>query len=860
MSQLPTGTVTFVFTDIEGSTSMVQRLGDAFVEVLEHHNRVMREAFNAGVEIRSEGDAFFYVFPSAPNALQAACAAQRGLADVSWPEGATVMVRMGIHTGEGKTGGDDYVGLDVHRAARIAAAGHGGQILVSDATRALSGQSLSADIALIDLGEHRFKDLEQPEHVYQVVIRGLPADFPPIRSLDVAPNNLPTQATAFVGREREAHEVTALLDAGRLVTLTGSGGSGKTRLALHIASEVLREFPGGVYYVPLESLRSADLVVATIAAQLGVTNGVDDSLVETVAGAIGSHPTLLLVDNFEHVLDAAPEVAALLGGAPGLKVMVTSQRPLSIRGEHLYLVPPLATEEAVEMFAGLAAAADPSIELDDDTKSAMHEVVQLLEGIPLALELTAPRVRLFGVLGLRDRLRERTEVPAVGLADLPQRHRTLNDAISWSYHLLDDAGRSLLRQLAVFEGGFTLDGADAVVDEAGVVADGVASLLDRSLLRNQVKRGEVRFSMFDSIRRFALGELDAGERADAARRHADYYVGLAETAGPFLDAEGQRVWLDRLSDEHDNIRAVLRLSRDESDPDTGLLAAGSIWRFYHRRGHLPEGRQWLESLLAMDGSTVEARAIGIEGLAGITYWQGDYEAAKGLYQELLTLYRELGDEVRVADTLFALSTTSGWLGDIEKGLELAEEAKAAYEAAGSSTGAARVSGAIAWGTWQSGRLEEALQLWTEARSVYARLGDEAETRQTDVAIAAVMHQLGGTEEAIALCGATLEAMVEAGDVAGTIEALDFLASITAADGPENALRLAGGADQLRSEAGGGLSADSVGLEPVREIAAAEMDPVAIDAAWDEGKRLSLEEAVALGRAVAARRTSDAKST
>ena len=854
MSELPTGTVTFVFTDIEGSTMMLQRLGDAFAEVLEDHNRVIRAAFSAGSEVRSEGDSFFYAFSSAPAALDGAVAVQRELAAYPWPEGGTVRVRMGMHTGEGVLGGDDYVGLDVHRASRVAAAGHGGQILLSAATSVLVASALSDEVTLWDLGDHRFKDLEQPERVHQVVIRGLAADFPPIRSLDAAPNNLPAQPTAFIGRAAEVGAVGGLLERGRLVTLTGPGGTGKTRLAVHVAEESLGDYPDGVFYVPLESLRSADLVVPAISTQLGVIDNGTQPPLDALASRVGADAALLVLDNFEHVIEASANIGSLLSQATNLKLLITSQTPLRVRGEQIYPVPPLAAAEGVELFAELVASADASFRLTQENRGAVEEVVALLEGMPLAIELTAPRVVLFGIAGLRDRLVERLDVPGVGFADLPERHRSLHDAIAWSYDLLNDDEQALLRRLSVFEGGFTLDAAEAVasVQPAAGVIEGVASLLDRSLLRRQVHHGEARFSMLESIRQFALDALsDDGEYDDVAHRHGEYFAQLAETARPILDGEGQQVWLDRLTAEHDNLRAVLRLSRDSGKPDLGLRTAGSVWRFFHRRGHMPEARQWLEELLDLPGASPRARAEGLDGLASIAYWQADYATADRLYAELLELYRELGDDVRVADTLFAVSTTAAWLGDLERGLEFAEEARVAYEEAGAPQGAARVAAAVAWSTWQTGRLEEALVLWAEARAGFAAIGDDGEVRQTDVGRAAVLSQLGRSHDAVALGGEVLEAMVNADDISGMIMTADFLAAITAATNPEPAVRLAGASERLRAELGGGLTAESVGQEPVRSVVAGAMDAAAIDAAWSAGEKMSLEEAVELGREVVA---------
>jgi predicted ATPase/class 3 adenylate cyclase len=850
MSELPTGTLTFVFTDVEGSTSMVQRLGEGFVSVLESHQQLMRRAFRSGIEVNSEGDGFFYVFRSAGDAVRAACSAQRDLAAFDWPEGGTVLVRIGAHTGEAVLGGDDYAGLDVNRAARIAAAGHGGQILLSAATRILAMSALDEDATLVDLGDHRLRGLAEPEHIYQVVVRGLPSDFPPIATQDTVPNNLPAQPTAFVGRERESREVREHLRRHRLVTLTGPSGSGKTRLAIHVASRAHTEYPDGVFYVPLESLRGAELVAAAIAEHLGIADDDAGSPITAVIDRFRSKSLLLLVDNFEHVLAASEDIATLLAGIPGLDVLATSQRPLRVRAEFAYAVPPMAATEAVELFADLAS---PDVSLaSEDQRLVVEEIVDLLEGVPLALELTAPRVKLFGLTGLRDRLLARLEVPAADLADLPERHRSLDNAISWSYDLLDAADQELLRRLAVFDGGFTLDAAEAIAPTPNATAAGVAELLDRSLLRNRVNRGEVRFSMLESVRLFALGALvDAGDDDDAVSRHAEYFVSLAEAACPKLETDDQRVWLDRLTDEHDNLRAVLRLSRDTEEPDLGLRTAGSIWRFYHRRGHLPEGRRWLELLLSMPGSSPEARVVGMEGLAGISYWQADYAAARELYRALLPLYQELGDDVRVADTLLAIATSSLWLGDVATGRDLAAQARAAYAEAGSRHGPARVTAALAWSVLRSGGpLEESLELWTRAREELAAIGDEGDVRQTTAAVATILHRLGRTREAIDEIRNCLAANIDAGDASGTVMALDFLAAASAATHPEAAVHLAAAVDALQTQAGGGLSAESLDWEPVREQVAATMDVAAIDAAWNAGAGYSLEEAMALGRKIA----------
>ncbi|MFQ5966708.1 MAG: tetratricopeptide repeat protein [Acidimicrobiia bacterium] len=858
MSELPTGTVTFVFTDIEGSTSMLQRLGDAYVEVLEDHNRLLRTAFAAGTEVSTEGDALFFVFPSAPDALRAVVDAQRELAAFKWPEGGSVRVRMGMHTGEGLLGGDNYVGLDVHRAARIAAAGHGGQILLSDVTKVLASSAVSAQVTLRDIGEHQLKDIDQPEHLHQVVIRGLPTEFPPIRSLDSAPNNLPAQPTTFVGRDREIREITQLLEGARLVTLTGPGGSGKTRLAVQVASDQVEHYPDGVFYVPLESIRGSDLVLPTIADQLGVVENGGDSPLEPVVARLQDGTTLLLLDNFEHVLDAASDIALLLAQAADASVLVTSQTPLRLRGEQIYPIPPMASGESVELFAELVSSSDPSFELTDENRGVVEDVVIRLEGMPLAFELTAPRVQLFGLAGLRDRLVEQLDIAGTGFADMPERHRTLNNAIAWSYDLLAAAEKSLLRQLSVFDGGFILEAAEAVAapEPTTGVVEGVASLMDKSMLRHEVNRGEARFSMLEAIRQFAMEALiETGDYDRTAQRHGEYFAHLAEIARPALGGRDQQAWLNRLAAEHDNIRAVLRFSRDTGKPDLGLRTAGSVWRFFYRRGHLSEARMWLGLLLDLPGASPLARAEGIDGLAAIAYWQRDFSEALHLYTELLDLFRSLDDELRVADTLYGLSTTYGQLGDQDNALAFADKVRAAYEKAGSSDGVGRVLGARAFSAWQSAQLEESveleesLELWNEARAHSEAMGDRAETLQTDIAIAAVNYQLGRTEIAIVGVLEALEGMVALEDVSGTIMALDFLAAITAGSVPEPAVRLAGASHQLVAEAGGGLVAEAVGLEPAQSVSAVRMEAASLEAAWAEGGEMSLGEAVEYGREV-----------
>ena len=465
--QLPTGTVTFVMTDIEGSTRLLQTLGDQYPQLLADHYRLLREAFgSAGVEVRSEGDALFYVFVDAPSAVRAALDGQRRLAEHQWPANASVRVRMGVHSGEGRLLDGDYVGLDVHRTARITDAGHGGQVVLSDAAHVLAAAGLPPEAALRDLGEHRLKDLERPERVFQLVVPDLPADFPPLHSLEARQHDLPAQVTSFVGRQRERDQLVELLGSCRLVTLTGPGGTGKTRLAIEVADGCIDAFADGVHLVPLATISDADLVLPTVAAQLGLRETPASPVREVLIDHVKQRQILLVLDNFEQIIEAAATIGELLAAALRLRLLVTSREPLRIAGEQEYPVPPLAlpngrvgrgadelrSVDSVTLFVQRARSVRPSFDLTAANANAVAEICTRLDGLPLALELAAARVRLFEPQELLPRLDRRLTFFAGG-RDLPERQRTLRGAIDWSYELLTAAEQALFRRLSVFSGG-----------------------------------------------------------------------------------------------------------------------------------------------------------------------------------------------------------------------------------------------------------------------------------------------------------------------------------------------------------------------------------------------------------------------
>lgn len=860
MTELPAGTVTFLFTDIEGSTKLVQALGERFRSVLEDHNRLLRDALSNGVEVRMEGDAFFVAFTSAAEAVEAAIAGQRALAAHPWPPDARVSVRMGLHTGTGTPGGADYVGVDVHRAARIAAAAHGGQILISDATRTAASKTL--DLRTVRLGSHRFKDLDDPIDIHQLVAGDLDTSFPPIRSIGTPPNNLPSHGSRFVGRSEEVDELLALLEPGCMVTLTGPGGVGKTRLALDVAGRALHRFGGGVFFIPLESLSDPGLVTVSVIEQLDLTvdSGVDPG--HALAVHLADRETLLVLDNFEHLLDAAPTVAQIRAAAPGLAVLVTSQESLRITGETVLVVRPLdlppvdhrdledlLNSDAAALFIERARAADDSFQVSASDVGVITEIVTELDGLPLALELAAARLRVLGLEGLRTQIEDRFRTLRGGRREAPDRHKTLLAAIDWSHDLLDEIERRALAELSVMIGGFNLEMAEAVLSPelASDTIDLVESLLDKSLLRAS-SVGEVRFSMLRSIRDFSVDRLRSSGGVDPAMERLGHHLAeLAIASSAPLASHDPSAWYDRLATEHDNIRAVIGWSLSGGDVDLGLLIAGSIWPFHRRRGHLPEAQRNLEMLLRVPGARSRSKALGVNALASISYWLGDFEASIDLYREAVGLFESLRDVEGVAYGLYGMSTAMTVVGEIEGAIEAAERSEAAYRACGSEPGVRRVVGVYALASWMAGHLEVAAEQWERAAAMHRGAGETSEELQTCVPRAIIAFQLGqdGIGERVLGC---IERLVAHGEMSGALLGLEFLARVIVADQPEVALRLAGGVRKLRASYGG-YTPETIGLTSTWDEAVPLTGSERAQKLTMEGESLELEDMMELARSV-----------
>jgi predicted ATPase/class 3 adenylate cyclase len=867
VTQLPSGTVTFLFTDIEGSTLLLRNLGDRYAEVLRDHGVIIKAALErqGGTELGTEGDSFFAVFGSPGAAIRAVVEAQRALDAHDWPEGARVRVRMGLHTGEGTPMGEGYVGLDVHRAARVGDAGHGGQVLLSGVTEALVRHSLPDGVELVDLGEHRLKDLPHPERLFQLTIDGLPEEFPAPRSLDARPNNLPAQMSSFIGREEVIRSVEASLEETRLLTLTGPGGTGKTRLALEVAHRQLPSFLDGVWFVDLSAVTDPSVVPTEIAIALEATRDPGASVLQCLEEHLRYRKLLLVLDNFEQVVDAAEVVEHLLSRSPGLKVMVTSRSVLSVYGEREFPVPPLRLpdpasaevlealghSEAVSLFVERARAVRPDFRLTAENALAVAEICERLDGLPLGIELAAVRVNVLTPQAMLPRLEERLSLLTSGPRSLPERQRTLRGAIDWSYHLLEDPERRLFARLATFSGGGTLEAIEAVCDPdlGASVLDLLGSLVDESLLRRtETPSGEVRFQMLETIREYATERLDAETDAeDVRRRHAEYFLSLATRAEPHLVGAEQKEWLDRFDRDHDNIRAALKWTIQAGEVRAGQEAAAALWRFWHQRGHLAEGRKKLEHLLEAAGGEERTlqRFKALTGAGGLAYWQNDYQATERFYSEALDIARGLDDPRSIAEALFNLSFLDRIRGEDEEGMA---KLRTVHEMA-TSLGDQQLAADSLWilgnRELREDRPEVGLPMVEDALAIYRDLGNLFATADSVSGVGSYYRRIGETETARAMQREALEMFVEVGNPTGIAMVLEEIAMIETVEGRhERALRLAGAAAALKDDIGGGAPAELMRSGESFEESNRNLDPDTARRAWDEGREMGLDKAVA----------------
>ena len=800
-----------LFTDIEGSTELLHEFGpEAYAAALAEHRRILRDAFrrHGGAEVDTQGDAFFYAFTTASGALAAAGEGQVGLAETP------IRVRIGIHTGTPHLSEEGYVGPDVHKGARIAAAGHGGQVLVSKETCA------HLDVEVTDLGEHRLKDFDASVWIYQLGSER----FPPLKT--ISNTNLPTPASSFVGRAREEAEVVDLLRSpARLVTLSGPGGSGKTRLALEAAAELVPEFRSGVFWVGLATLKDPGLVADEIAQTLGAKDGLADH--------IGERDMLLLLDNLEQVIDAAPELGVLLAACPNLKLLVTSRELLRVRGEVEYAVPPLARAEAIELFCTRS-----QLQPDD----MIAELCGRLDDLPLAVELAAARTAVLSPPQILERLSKRLDLLQGG-RDAEARQATLRATIAWSHDLLRDDERALFARLAVFQGGCTLDAAEEV---AGADLDNLQSLVDKSLVRHT---GE-RFWMLETIREFALERLEAsGEPDELRRRHAEHYLAIAEEAAPHLRdiaLQGPGEWLDRLEQDHDNFRAALDHLQAADETQAVLQMTGALAELWYQRGHLTEGRRRVEDALRADDRPTAARARALIGAADLAEVTGDVTARRKRAEEAVALNRAIRDPQGTADSMWRLGSAVGEDGDWAGARPLMEEVVGLFRELGDEHSLLGATRGLAWTHENLGDLERCRELHEENLSRARALGNRLFEAITLGALAMNRVFAGRPQEALSLLKESFPFYRDLGDMLGIMDNLCRTARALASLGrPDPAVQLVACVSALWKEIGAHPTWVARMNDETLSSARTQLDDEAFAEAWEQGGKLTADEAVAL---------------
>jgi predicted ATPase/class 3 adenylate cyclase/Tfp pilus assembly protein PilF len=909
----PSGTVTFLFTDIEDSTRLWEQHSALMKSAHHRQEAILLDAIREhdGYAYKMVGDAFQAAFDTAPQALAAAFDAQRALHSEQWGDIGDLRVRMGIHTGVTEERAGDYTGPVLNRVARLMSAGHGGQILISLTTQELVRDHLPFGVTLRDMGERRLKDLTRPEHIFQLLHPDLPSDFPPLKTLDNHPNNLPLQPNPLIDREKDVASIRSKLlrDEVCLLTLIGPGGIGKTRLALQAAAEMLDDFPNGVFFVNLAPIVDPNLVAPTIAYTLDLREAGGQPIADTLKDYLKDKRLLLVLDNFEHVVGAAPTVAALFKSAPHLKALVTSREPLRLSMEHEHGVPPLSVpdpnklttveavskNDAVSMFVQRAVAVKPGFEVNNQNAPAVAEICYRLDGIPLAIELAAARIKVLPPQAIRERLGSRLRLLTGGARDVPARQRTLRNTIEWSYDLLTAEEKQLFRRMAVFRGGRTLEAADAVcnayadtlvVSAQGLeidVLDGISSLTDKSLMYvTERTGGEARYSMFETIQEYSWEKLqECGELMELQRQHALYFMRLAEEVEPRLRGAHQVEWLARLEDEHDNIRVALRWAREAGNPEslkTGLRLAGAIWRFWMMRGYFSEGREQLTGLLEIEavqagqaGQTLQLeqgeqatksqvqptllhyRAKALNGAGALAYSQGDYTSARSLYEESLFLRRKFGDQEGIAGSLNNLGNVAEQQGNYASARSLYEESLSLTRELGDKWRIAASLNNLGNVAQQQGDYASARSLYEESLSLTRELGDKWGIANSLNNLGLVAQQQWDHFAARSLYEESLSLHRELGDkfgIAASLAGLGGLAvarvtSTNSTGSVERGVRLLGAVEAMLETIGAVL--ESGNRIPYERAIAASRQQLGEDAfkrVWKEGRAMGMDEAIA----------------
>lgn len=840
---LPTGTMTFLFTDIEGSTRLASELGQTFSAQLEEHDRILRDAIavSRGTVSSTAGDSFFATFPDAGSAVLAAVAAQRGLYAFAWA-GDPIRARMGIHTADRTPRHEGY--SEIARAARIMAAAHGGQVLLSDASHALVADKLPEGVHVRSLGAYRLKDIQQPERLHQLEIKRLPSAFPPLRALDVRRAHLPPEATTFIGRTEELAAIDDLLLDHRLVTLTGPGGTGKTRLAVRAGAQVADRFAEGAFFAALAATTDGTLIPAAITFAIGLPEDRERSSAEVLRDWLHEREVLLVLDNLEQIEGAASAVDRLLADASRIRVLATSRAPLHVAGEQEFGVPPFSVpapaadpvtlegSDAVRLFVDRARLVRPALMPTAPDLTVIADIARRLDGLPLAIELAAARVRLLSVTAIRDRLAHRLDALAVGPATVPRRQRSLRETIAWSHDLLDEAGRAAFRRLAAFIGGWTYEAADAVAGDrsVGAVDTAVDLLADQSLIQALPTGETPRFTMLATIGEFAAELLTASdEEAEIMRRHVAFFRAFAERARTESDGPTAGAWFERIETDLDNFRAAIERAEARGDIESALAIAAGLGPFWLQRNHGAEGQRILVRLVDRAAPSDRPEFAIAAATAGYNaQWLGDHPTGRRLGEVSAQAYRRVGDRRGLA---FAMGIVGFSTIDVDplRALELAKANLELYRELGDVLQEGRTLVGVATAQFALGRLSDARASLESALDLGRQAGDQFVLLFAGIFLARIKLLMGAIPEGIADYRAMLETSRALEMQMGIAFGLDYFGEVAIWAGDmHRAVRLAATAARIKEELGGGISAWIGGvLEPLivgrEQLSAADFD-------------------------------------
>ena len=841
---------------------MLAELGEEYERLQDDHMRLMREAIDQGhgTEIRTEGDAFFVAFSSAVDAVTTAVIAQRAFTVHPWSHGRALAVRMGIHSGEGRLGGDDYLSIDVNLAARIAAAGHGGQVLLSEATRAIVEDRLPGGVRSQPIGSFRLKDFPGPQRLHQLEIAGLPSAFPPLRALDVRRAHLPPETTTFIGRDAELEALAELLVERRLVTLTGPGGTGKTRLALRTAADVAGRFRDGTFFVGVEAIRDGAALPAAIASALSLLEDRDRASDDVVRDWIRDRELLLVLDNLEQIEQAGPVVDHLLSSASDLRILATSRSPLHVAGEQEFPVPPfrapaadagaseLEASEAVRLFLDRARLVHPQLSAGPEDLAVIADITMQLDGLPLAIELAAARVRLLSLTAIRDRLGRRLDALARGPSTVSTRQQSMREAIAWSYELLDPAAKALFSRLGVFVGGWTIEAAAAVCGGPPVtdIEAGLEALLMQSLIQSSTAGDESRFAMLQTVGEFASDQLQAGGEADeVAKRHAEFFRGLAEEAlGSSQGPEGD-AWLDRLENDLDNLRAAIGGASASGQPDQALAIAAALRPFWLQRNHGAEGLRWLVTLADEAGVADGPELAGATAAAAaIATWLGDYAAGRRMGELSVGAYRRLGDRWGFAEAIGSLAFATIEI-DPAAALSLNQESLETYRELGDIRGEGQALLGRATAQFALGRLSETRESLERSIELLRQSGDQYFALFCGIFLGRIKMLTGDARGGIGEYRSVLESSRAMDLRLGIAVALDYLGEVAIWAGDvARAVRLGAAAERIKEDLGGGVPPRMGGaLEPL-VVGRSELPEAEFVAEVERGRAMDLDSVIA----------------